>query len=409
MQSVKSGKKRKCSQTTIILLCALVYTVAYCGRYSYNSSINLIMADFGVSHADAGLVTTCFFFAYGVGQVLNGFLNKYYNKRLIFTIVLTVSSIFNILLYIGIPFAFIKYMWFLNGLLQSCLWPTIISILSENLDDKHMTKAMVYLSITTSAGTALIYGFSTLCVWLDRYRMTFLFAAFVMLACALAWLFIFEPTNMGVKPIDAKEENAPKGKFKGLVLLLVTLGIFAVVHNFVKDGLSTWVPAILKEQCGMPDSMSLLLTIALPLLGMAGAVLAIKVDKFIPSFVTNITVLFTVSIIFMCIVNFVPGINPIVLVLCFAVILCMMHGINTVIESVAPLKMREHVDSGKMAGVLNGFCYVGSTLSSYGMGAIADRGGWTACYKVILIALVVMIAVGVFNVVVRRIAEKKEK
>ena len=30
------------------------------------------MGHYGVSHADAGLVSTMFFFAYGAGQIING-------------------------------------------------------------------------------------------------------------------------------------------------------------------------------------------------------------------------------------------------------------------------------------------------------------------------------------------------
>jgi len=42
--------------------------------------------------------------------------------------------------------------------------------------------------------------------------------------------------------------------------------------------------------------------------------------------------------------------------------------------------MRGKVNSGLFAGVLNGFCYVGSTISSYGLGAIADIFGWIAVF-----------------------------
>ena len=36
------------------------------------------------------------------------------------------------------------------------------------------------------------------------------------------------------------------------------------------------------------------------------------------------------------------------------------------------MEMKGKINSGLIAGVLNGFCYVGSTLSTYGLGAIAD-------------------------------------
>ena len=58
--------------------------------------------------------------------------------------------------------------------------------------------------------------------------------------------------------------------------------------------------------------------------------------------------------------------------------------------------MRGKVNSGLFAGILNGFCYLGSTISSYGLGAIADGFGWTAVFWTLIIfcALVCLVWIG---------------
>ena len=84
---------KKNSTTLTIFLCWLAYTVAYLGRYSYSSNILLIEQFYKVTHAQAGTVTTMFFFAYGIGQVVHGILSKYYDKRLIVSLALIISSI----------------------------------------------------------------------------------------------------------------------------------------------------------------------------------------------------------------------------------------------------------------------------------------------------------------------------
>jgi sugar phosphate permease len=48
-----------------------------------------------------------------------------------------------------------------------------------------------------------------------------------------------------------------------------------------------------------------------------------------------------------------------------------------------------------MAGLLNGFCYVGSTVTSYGLGAIADRFGWAAVFYVLLGAATLAALIGI--------------
>ena len=69
-------KNKKKLENQLILLCWLVYTCSYIGRLSYNSNINQIGNEFNLTYGQTGLVTTFFFFAYGIGQVVNGFLCK---------------------------------------------------------------------------------------------------------------------------------------------------------------------------------------------------------------------------------------------------------------------------------------------------------------------------------------------
>ena len=42
---------------------------------SYSSNITAIEDAFGVTHSQSGLVTTCFFIAYGIGQIVNGIVD----------------------------------------------------------------------------------------------------------------------------------------------------------------------------------------------------------------------------------------------------------------------------------------------------------------------------------------------
>ena len=74
----------------------------------------------------------------------------------------------------------------------------------------------------------------------------------------------------------------------------------------------------------------------------------------------------------------------VVLLLIFLILASFLSSsLNSLITSIFPLFMRGKVNSGLFAGVLNGFCYMGSALSSYGLGAVADNFGWTAVFYTI--------------------------
>ncbi|MBP5245343.1 MAG: MFS transporter [Clostridia bacterium] len=391
-------KEKRISQNTIIILCWLIYSMAYLGRYSYNANITLIIDSYGVTKAQAGLVATFFFFAYGVGQVINGILSSRYNKRILFPTVLLVSSAINLALYFGAPFFSIKYLWLINGFAQSCLWSGIVSVISKTVDDAHLGRAMLLLSTTTCVGTIAAYSSSSLFAFLNNFRLAFLFGAAVMTLLGVIWFCVYGK-DLEIYRMEKEKENTGgrKGAMRGFIVLMMFLGFVSVIHNIVKDGLTTWVPEILKDRYGLPDSLSILLTVVLPILGIFGALISLKLNKYIKNFLLLISLLFAVSTVGIAFIAGVPAMNVVLAVILFGVVVCMMHGINNVVTSFAPLKLRDVVDSGKMAGILNGCCYAGSTVSSYALGKIADVGGWQTVLNILVILSLCSIVVGIIG------------
>ena len=55
--------------------------------------------------------------------------------------------------------------------------------------------------------------------------------------------------------------------------------------------------------------------------------------------------------------------------------------------------MKRELNSGFVAGILNGFCYLGSTISSYGLGAVADNSGWHSVFVILFAVCVAVFAV----------------
>ena len=73
----------------------------------------------------------------------------------------------------------------------------------------------------------------------------------------------------------------------------------------------------------------------------------------------------------------------------FAIVACCMSAVQNVITSAVPFRLRAVGDSGLFAGVINTFCYVGSTLASFLLGGLAERSGWNAVIVLLLILALV--------------------
>ncbi len=199
-----------------------------------------------------------------------------------------------------------------------------------------------------------------------------------------------------------EEEKHPKitlyfGMFIGI------LALCAIVCNFAKDGLGTWVPAILKESFSMTDSMALLLTIIISFMGIFGALLSNYLFKFIKDCVALTGVLFLgTAICALGVVLLFDSLIIVLLLIFFGLAVMLLHGVNNVITSITPMFMRDKMNSGKAAGILNGFCYLGSTLSTYVLGVIADKLGWDSALTIIFLVCTLPVIIALAWIVAKK-------
>ncbi len=372
-----------------IFLCWFAYTSIYFGRYSYSANIDLFKTSYdGVhSNAEVGLVMTLFSIAYGSGQLLHGIFCKYYPRRYVISAALIIAAIMDILVYIKVPFGYIKYMWLISAVCQSLLWPMLMQIISENVSAKNMKKAILAMSTTTSFGTFCIYVMSAVFAG-KEFLNTFLFGSIILVFSAAVWFMLYKPgAYMRFNFKEHKEKRAEKrnsvvGTFIFTILLLV---FCSIVTNFNKDGLQMWVPVILKSiNKDLNDSFSILLSLVLPLFGIFGATIAVFANKKIKPVVLLVMFFMGCTALF----NFMVVVfqrNMWIVIFCFGILELCLHGIANAIVSIFPLSMRDKMSPGALAGILNGSGYIGSALSSWGLGKISDlSGGWNMVFITLL-------------------------
>ena len=171
----------------------------------------------------------------------------------------------------------------------------------------------------------------------------------------------------------------------------------------MKDGLFTWVPNILSERYEVSDSLSILLTLILPILAVFGSTFAVELNKKIKDHSFLMVLIFSIAsiLIGIVIVLFKTPFWILVLIV-FGLVALLMSGANNIVTSLLPLQLRDKANSGFVAGMLNGCCYVGSTLSQFGLAKIATAQGWDTVFNLMLILGVVIVAIGLLNAFVTK-------
>ena len=315
------------------------------------------------------------------------------------------SAVFNLLMPVSGDISVMKFIWMGNGIVQSVLWSTLIKTLSDFVSDQKLPKAILAMSTTVAIGTLVAYGLSSVSVNSGSWQTVFFVASAVLVISAVVWLALFGESAKKNPVIQDKKEE--KIKMAKPVLLALSLAAFAGIANgFIKDGINTWVPSVLYEEFGLSQSFSIFLTLFLPMVSTMGAAIAKKIHEKISSHAGMNLIFYTFSALLCVGILISLRIHSIVAVMiCFVCVACGMAMINNVITSMFALDYRRMLNAGFAAGLLNTFCYIGSTTTSYTLGAVAQSKGWNAVF-LIMLAICILAATVCF---VGILSEKKMK
>ncbi len=384
----------KQSSVLIIVLCWLAYTVAYMGRLNFNAYIEPIRNQLGASKTELGLVSSFFFFSYGTGQLFHGIMSKKYNTRYSVPAALIGSAAINLSMSFCSEAAAMKYLWLLNGFFQSILWSSVIKTLADRLSDEALPKAIVTMSTPPALGTFLAYGMAALLSSSGAsYKTVFYIPAVLLSVTGAAWFILVGKADKLSSNSEALPYTTPEKKRPSLspafifsaVLLLIT----AVSNGFIKDGVTTWTPSILKERYGMKESLSIIITVILPLIAIAGSWFSTQLHKRWKNTSLLNAGLYTAeaaTLFFVMLSARNKSVkSPVLMIVLFSLSAMLMSAVNNIITSIIPLYMRDKMESGLLAGVLDTFCYIGSSLSTGLLGYISDKSSWNGVFLCLFI------------------------
>ena len=376
--------------TMLILLCCLTYSLAYVGRLGYQANLVSIIADFGITKDEGGMVSSFFFFSYAAGQLLNAFLSRYYNPKYVVAFSMTISGLCNLGIGLLDSIPAMQIVWLVNGLVQSTLWCSILNIQSKYLSKADVSRAIVWNCMTLAIGTLVCYGLSALFTELGiTWRMLFYVASALLLGVAVLWYAGVRYTEVAFHSFGAIEVDEPVPVAsvantqkihlftRYFTLVFVFACVCAAFCAFIRDGVVTWLPTILKEEFGVRDSLSIVLTMILPVISLFGAMLVRKLNQKIKGHLRLESFFFLIaSALLITIIALYPYKLTIVTILCFALMYLMICCIINLTTSVIPFSVRQYGNVGSISALLDACCYVGSVCSTYGLGLIAEKAGW---------------------------------
>lgn len=398
-----------------MVICWVAYLMAQLGRYSYSSNVTLMMDKFAVEHAEASLPATLFFFAYGVGQIVVGLFCNRFNRKFLVVSALTISSLINLVIFLGADLIAIKYLWMLNGFVQANLWPVMVLILKENLSDKRLTTAGIVMATASTGGKFASIGVCAIfAINTETFMYCFLTASILLFVMALLFLFTTKGVKVSksVEPPKVETETQTLNKKtksdKNSIILLILLGEISLTSYAISGGLQQWVPSIIKESYGMSDALSIFMSIMLPLFTLSAAFLAPYLSKLLKNYLLVFLVCFVLGITLLVGVLLCIDVHWLPILILFTVESITMGIVANTTTVEIPLRFKGKFNAGFLAGYLNGACYIGSAVATYLLGYMADATGWTGAF-ILLIAIASVSAILSLIYLLFQIRTKKAK
>ncbi|MGM9625847.1 MAG: MFS transporter [Eubacteriales bacterium] len=377
----------------LIFLCAAAYFISYMTRLNYAAVVAEFIAESGLLKATAVLPVTAASVTYGIGQLISGYLGDRIKPRHIMTCGFIITTVMNLLMPFAAPHIVLMTLdWALNGFAQAMMWPPMVKILTTALDTETYSRATVLVSYSSSAGTIAVYLLAPLFLSLGTgWRSVFFFSAFCSVCIIFVWNIAmnrFEKEGLPQPELIGKKKNgknqSPSGtgtaaviRSLGGYLLLIMLAI--IIQGMIRDGVTTWMPTFIGETYHLDTSVSILSGVILPVFSIISfEVTSILRKRFFRNELLCAAVIALFAAVCSMLLILVLHISAVFAILLSALIVAAMHGVNLILICILPASFSRFGNVSMISGLLNFCTYIGSAISTYGMGKISDLFGWNA-------------------------------
>lgn len=377
--------------TILFLLCWISYFSTYIGRQNYSAVMAEIIASEGYLNQACGMVGTGFFICYGAGQLVSGFLgDRISPKWMIFT-GLTGSAIANGIMSLLHSPQSMTIAWCINGLFQSMTWSPILRVFAEYLPAKEQKNACVNIATTYPAAVFLTYPLSSLMIYLWGWRSMFIFTCTFIGLVAVLWLCLFSflekklefQRQQNHKELLSESSTTSEKSSSHSIPVCLVIAIFficgsLIVQGALRDGVTSWVPSYLSNTYHVRTSVAIFATTLLPAINLLGVYAANFIfRKWKKNKIQTSTILFAGSLIFLACLILTEGIHLVLSLIFFSLVTSCMMGINLMLVSFIPTNFLKWGRVSTVSGILNSTVYIGSSISTFGLGVVADLFGWS--------------------------------
>jgi len=384
-------------------LCSVAYFAVYIAR-NILSAVTPQMVDAGYSEAFIGRISSLFFVAYAVGQLINGAIGDKIKAKWMICAGLLGAGIMNFLFArIAANALIASVVYCLTGYFLSMIYGPMTKMVSENTEPIHATRCSLGYTFAMFFGSPVAGVFAATMVWQGVFATSSIILA-VMAVVGFGFFTAFERKGI-VKYGQYKAVAKGAGNFK--VLLehrIVKFSFVSILTGVVRTSVVFWLPTYIAQYLGFSSKSAASLFTA--------ATLAISFTSFVAVFIYEklghnidkaLLVMFSSAAVFFLLTYLVklPTVNIVFIVLA----IMSSNGAATMLWSRYCPSLRDTGMVSSATGFLDFLSYMAAAAANLIFADAATTIGWGNLILVWFGLMIVGIAVAL--PVKKRIAANK--
>jgi len=265
----------------ILLSFCVFYLFLYLGRFNFWPIAPLVKEDLDLSHVEIGLINALLLWGFGLGDLVHGRLAEAYGLRLWVLGGAVLTTVLNWITSFGTSAMTIAIPWGIAGFVNAACWGPAISMISQWWPRRDRGMAMGILGIFTGGAMLLMWWISGLVGAKFGWQAAFRYPPLIIAVLGVGFFLLTRdrPADVGLPEyieedeVSAAPEALAPERLKGFgpYKELLTNPRFQLashvkgLENFVRYGLTTWVPIYYFTEGGLSIESTILVTFLLPL------------------------------------------------------------------------------------------------------------------------------------------------
>lgn len=347
-----------------------------------------IIKEFGISKTEMGGVLTALFITYAAGQFINGQFGDNFGAKRLVGIGLFCSTIVNLIFgYANGVLLTMVLLWGLNGFFQSMGWAPTVKIVASWFSPRERGRASGILGSSYQLGNAASWLLAGFIAGHLGWRFVFWAPTVITLLILIGWVNQLKEKaeDGGFEPVEiARKTNGFRdtigSTLRNKKIWTAALALFGL--NIVRYGFLSWVPTYFFEVQKAAISTAAYKALLFPIAGSIGSLTAGWIsDKF---FKGRRAPMAAIMLVFLGLAALyfphIPQQNWILSLVVLAIIGFLTFGPHMIIVTALPMDLGTKEMAASATGFIDGWGYIGASLTGIGTGFLLDHFGWQAAF-----------------------------